>query len=464
MGNSIEPNGRGWSDRQLLIGGAVFLVVAALVTGLLLAKSQGHLDAHVRVTAELVDVGDGLPERADVKFRGVLVGAVSGLEPARDGRPNIVAIDLKPEAAQGIPNTVTARVVPSNVFAVSSIQLVDHGDATPLRRGAVIAEDTELPTVLFQTTIDRVRRILVATQRDGTDPPVGLVNLLAQATDHRGDALLSSGARLQRILTEMNRLIATSSDEPSTVSMLSEMAQTLTSTAPELFDNLHNAVVPMRTIAEKQAELASLLSGGLNTASTASDAFDNHVDQLIGITTHLEPVVGVLAMNQDKFLPIATRLTRLSDKMLTQGWDAEGQRFNAKFIVSFTPLRTYVRGDCPRYGPLEGPSCHTAPERPQKFDIPQVLLPGSYQPPPDLAPPPGVPLPPIDDVTGIAAAPASYGGNVGPVGSAGEREQLSEILGGDGSDVDSAQQLLLGPVARGTVANVSPDPAEAGTR
>lgn len=457
MANSIEPNGRGWSDRQLLIGGAVVLIVAAVITGFLLAESQGHLDRHVRVTAELVDVGDGLPERADVKFRGVLVGAVSSLEPARDGRPNIVAINLKPDAAQGIPDTVTARVVPSNVFAVSSIQLVDHGDAPPLRSGAVIAEDTELPTVLFQTTIDRVRRILVSTQREGTDPPVGLINLLAEATDNRGDKLLSSGARLQRILTELNRLIATSADEPSTVSMLNEMAQTLTSTAPELLDSLHNAVVPMRTIAEKQAELQSLLSGGLNTASTASTAFDNHVDQLIGITTHLEPVIGVLAMNQDKFLPISTRLTRLSDTLLSQGWDAEHQRFKAKFIVSFSPLRTYVRADCPRYGPLEGPSCHTAPEVPQKFDIPQVLLPGSYQPPPDLAPPPGTPLPPIDDVIDPPAAPASYGGNVGPVGSDGERQQLSQILG---EDVNSAQQVLLGPVARGTVANVSP--AEAG--
>jgi hypothetical protein len=225
-------------------------------------------------------------------------------------------------------------------------------------------------------------------------------------------------------------------------------------------DNLHNAVVPMRTVAEKQAELQSLLSGGLNTASTASTAFHNHVDQLIGITTHLEPVIGVLAMNQDKFLPISTRLTRLSDKLLTQGWNAEKQRFKAKFIVSFSPLRTYVRADCPRYGPLEGPSCHTAPEVPTKFDIPQVLLPGSYQPPPDLAPPPGVPMPPIDDmVEPGAAAPASYGGNVGPVGSDGERQQLSAILG---EDVNSAQEVLLGPVARGTVATVSPDPAGVG--
>jgi ABC-type transporter Mla subunit MlaD len=455
MGNSIEPNGRGWSDRQLLIGGVVVLVAATLITGVLLAKSQGHLDRHIRVTAELVNVGDGLPERADVKFRGVLVGAVKSVQPALYGRPNIVTINLTPEAAQGIPETVTARVVPSNVFAVSSVQLVDNGDAPPLHNGAVITEDTQLPTVLFQTTIDRVRQILAATQRDGTDPPVGMINLLAEATDHRGDTLLISGARIQRILTELNRLIATNSDEPSTVSALSEMAETLSATVPGLVDSMDNAVVPMRTIAEKQAELQSLLSAGLNTSATAATAFDNHADQLIGITTHLEPVVGVLAMNHDKFLPMATRLTRLSEKAMTDAWDDEHQMFSGNFILSFTPLRTYVRADCPRYGPLEGPSCHTAPETPQKFDIPQVLLPESYEPPPDLAPPPGTPLP------AEFTAPASYGGNVGPVGSDGEREQFSTILG---EDVNSAQQVLLGPVARGTAVTVSPAPSDAGGR
>lgn len=449
MANSIEPNGRGWSDRQLLIGGVVVLVVATLVTGVLLAKSQGHLDRHVRVTAELVNVGDGLPERADVKFRGVLVGAVGSVQPALDGRPNIVTINLTPDAAQGIPSTVTARVVPSNVFAVSSVQLVDNGDAPPLHNGAVIAEDTRLPTVLFQTTIDRMRQILAATQRDDTDPPVGMINLLAEATDHRGDVLLSSGARVQRILTELNRLIARSSDEPSTVSALSEMADTLSATVPGLVDSMDNAVVPMRTLAEKQAQLRSLLAAGLDTSGTAATAFDNHADQFIGITTHLEPVLGVLAMNHDKFLPIATRLTRLSEKAMTDAWDPEQQVFHGNFIVSFTPLRTYVRADCPRYGPLQGPSCHTAPETPQKFDIPQVLLPESYEPPPGLAPPPGTPL------------PASYGGNVGPVGSAGEREQLSTILG---EDANSAQQVLLGPVARGTAVTVSPAPDGDGGR
>jgi hypothetical protein len=44
------------------------------------------------------------------------------------------------------------------------------------------------------------------------------------------------------------------------------------------------------------------------------------------------------------------------------------------------------------------------------------------------------------------AAPASYGGNVGPVGSQQERDQLSFITG---EPATIATQLLLAPVVRG---------------
>ncbi|MFT8181354.1 mammalian cell entry protein, partial [Mycobacteroides chelonae] len=125
-------------------------------------------------------------------------------------------------------------------------------------------------------------------------------------------------------------------------------------------------------------------------------------------------------------------------------------------------------------------------------DLPEVLLPQNFKPPPDLAPPPGTtvgpdgnlivtgpplhnpnpslvdpnpPLPwwqpnPSPRIPGTAdpgdaepppqsagTAPASYGGDVGPVGSNSEREQLGMITG---STATSATQLLLGPVARGT--------------
>jgi ABC-type transporter Mla subunit MlaD len=473
-GNTLDPNGRGWSDRSLLAGGVVVVVMVGLVTAALLAKSRGYLDSRVSVTAAMMNVGDGLPERADVKFRGVLVGAVTSVDPGEGGRPNIVHIDLKPSAAQQIPSTVTARVVPSNVFAVSSIQLIDRGAGEPLPPGAEIVEDAELPTALFQSTVNRVRELLKATDGGGDGPPVGVLALIAESTNGRGNELLASGARLQRILTEMNHLMAADPDEPSAMTALADMSRALDDATPGLLDSLDNALVPMRTVAEKHSEIGGLLSAGLDTAGRASSALDNQMDRLIGITTHLEPVVGVFAQHHDKMLPIATRLTRLAEKGYQESWDKDKQTFKANIIVSFTPLWTYIRADCPRYGALEGPSCQTAPEVRKKFDIPQVLLPGSYQPPPELAPPPGAPLPsaeldaglpmvPGDDEPplppGEAAAPASYGGNVGPVNSPGEHQQLSAVLGESASP---AQQLLLGPLARGTVVTVTDSPADVG--
>ena len=147
-------------------------------------------------------------------------------------------------------------------------------------------------------------------------------------------------------------------------------------------------------------------------------------------------------------------------------------------------------------------------------DLPDVLLPQNYQPPKDLAPPPGTVIgpdgnlvavgPPLVNPTpnltdpespsprvayavatraraariliiqrrGAPATPqphqpwvapvapkapwipqASFGGNVGPVGSQYERNMLSVITGRPATE---ATELLLGPVARGTTVSLTP--------
>ncbi|PRC54889.1 mammalian cell entry protein, partial [Mycobacterium sp. ITM-2017-0098] len=83
-----ELDGRGPTERQLLAWGVALLVVVTVVSGVLLIKSTGRMDAHVRVIAALVNVGDGLPQRSDVKYHGVLVGAVTDVTPAKYGDPN----------------------------------------------------------------------------------------------------------------------------------------------------------------------------------------------------------------------------------------------------------------------------------------------------------------------------------------------------------------------------------------
>nr|WP_046283294.1 MlaD family protein [Mycobacterium sp. UM_NZ2] len=518
MANSLDTDGRGPSEQQLLGAGIAVLLVIALTTGGLLAKSTGMLNSYVRVVADLINVGDGLPAQSDVKYHGLLVGNVTDVIPAAYGKPNYVHINLKPDYAKDIPHSVTARVVPSNVFAVSSIQLVDSGTGGPtIRTGTHIAENGELSTVIFQTTVSKLRDILAATGRGREDHSLGILAAVGAATDNRRVALLNAGAHMSRLLDQLNGIVATDPG-PSTVSALLDATHGLQSTAPDLVDALHQAVEPMRAFAQKRAELASLVSGGHHTVGVAREALDNHIDQLVQITHDLTPVVGVLANNADKYVPIFTRVNRLSEKFFDHFYDPDLVSKNTRFNLSFTPMHTYTRADCPQYGELKGPSCFTAPMIEVRSELPENMLPQNYHFPAGLEPPAGTEIgpdgnlravgpplvnpnrslegtnPPLPWWTGPApripstgdpldlgpppppeppipslphapewqpaspmapAAPAAFGGNVGPVGSQAERNQLG-LITGQREPASVAAQLLLGPVARGNAVSFVP--------
>ncbi|ORV86928.1 mammalian cell entry protein [Mycobacterium interjectum] len=525
--NSFELDGRGPSDRQLLGIGMAVVVVAVLLTVGMLAKSTGRLNDYVRVVADLVNVGDGLPERSDVKYRGVLVGTVDGVVPAAKGKPNYVQIDLKPEYAQSIPASVTARVVPSNVFAVSSVQLVGVGSGGPgatMHSGAHIPEDTRLPTVLFQTTISKLRDLLAAAGRGREDRSLGILAALAAATDHRRIALLNDGTQLNRLLDQLNSIVSTDSGA-STISALVDATRGLQDTAPDLVDALHQAVAPMRTFAETRAQLATLIDGADRTVGTTRESFANHIDQLIGITTDLTPVLGVLAQKSNNFVPGVTKLDNLANRFMEEVWMPDKNVGNMRTTLSFTPNYDYTRADCPHYGELKAPSCFTAPLVPVRPDLPEVLLPQNYQPPRDLAPPPGTvigpdgnlvavgpplinpnpnladpnpPLPawltPSPPVPGSAnpdnpspglPAPASPPLEApwvaptapkapwipqssfrtsfgGNVGPVGSQQERNMLSVITGQTASDATQLLLGPVARGTTVSVVHPPPGGG--
>uniref|UniRef100_UPI0024576C50 MlaD family protein n=1 Tax=Nocardia farcinica TaxID=37329 RepID=UPI0024576C50 len=190
----FDADGRGPTGFSLAGRGLALLLVIGAVVALLLMKSTGRFDDRVEVVAVLDQLGDGLPPRSDVKFRGLLVGTVGTVTPALDGGPARVELALEPAAARRIPATVTARVVPSNVFAVSSVQLVDNGPGPALTEHAEIPQDRSLSTVQLQTALTELREILAAATRVGGDATVGALAAVARATARRGARIGGGGA------------------------------------------------------------------------------------------------------------------------------------------------------------------------------------------------------------------------------------------------------------------------------
>ena len=489
---NYDPHGP--SNLRLFVTGSICLALVTLVVVAAIAKSKGKLDTLVPVTAALVDVGDGLPARSDVKFHGVLVGSVSEVVAAQVGRPNLVHIDLKPEFVPRIPNSVSARVVPSNVFAVSSVELIDDGrNGRPIAAGAVIPEDDSLPTLVFQSALNKARELFRIVGRNPTDESVGVLTALGEATQGRGQNLTDAGHDLNEVMSQLNSVVA-ADPESTTMSAVIAAADGLRQAAPELFDTLGAAVKPMQTFAQERATLTSFLSAGQHTLGTVGDAFDHQTDRLIHISTGLAPAIGVLADHSGDYHSMFVKTQQVANQFYDVAWNPQTNTFLIKAVIGLTPGRTYVRADCPRYGELAGPSCTTAPETPTAPALlpaldsmgypapagipdnrpnfapprgsivgvpdvpaesappaqpagPAAAEPGAGPLPAEAAPPSGAPLP-----AEVAPQSAVFGGTVGPVGSGYEKEQLARIIG---RPPNAATQLLLGPLARGTNVDVA---------
>ncbi|APE35626.1 mammalian cell entry protein [Nocardia mangyaensis] len=377
----FEKDGRGPGGFSLVLRGVVLFVLMAVVVTALLMKSTGRFDAKVEVIAVLDQLGDGLPARSDVKFRGLLIGTVATVALADDGGPNRVTLLLEPAYASSVPRTVTARVVPSNVFAVSSIQLVDNGPGPALTADTEIAQDRSLSTVQLQTALTKLREIIASTGRLGSDSTVGLLAAVAEATDRRGDDIVRAGAQLDRITREFDALLAPDGG-PSTLGAMAEAVHGLNAAAPDLLDALHSAVVPLRTVVEREGELLNLLSAGNNTLSSLGGGLTRHADQIVTVTNDLVPVLDVVGEGAAGFAPIVVRIKRISDLWFAEFWNSETQMGTGKFQFRLSPHTAYTRADCPRYGELSAPSCATAPVAIPEQELPPSMSPQSYPVPP----------------------------------------------------------------------------------
>ena len=431
MPTAFDPDGRGPSALRLVLSGICCLVVVACAATAMIAVSRGAFRKTVAVTALMADVGDGLPPKSDVKFQGVRVGEVTAVTSAPTAGMNYVRIQLRPQYADRIPATVTARVVPSNVFAVPSIQLVYNGAGPAVTARTMIAEDHSQATVRLQSSLDQLRRIVAAVGRDPMDASVGILETLAEATSGRGTAIEDAGARLRDIVAQL-RTVVSAEAVPSTLDSLATALRGVQASAPELLDALHRSILPLLTVAQQKQQLTSLLTGGLHTFGTIGAAVEHNTGRVIDITTHLSPALGVLGDGAGNFPQISTSVTRMTGKF-NQVFDPRTQRATAKAIIQLTPNRQYTRADCPRYGDLAGTSCTTAPDTaPAPSGLPPGLRPGQFQPPGSL-------------VT-----------DIGPVGSVEEQRTIAGILGGE---PNAAADILFGPLARGATVGVAPDPS-----
>lgn len=431
----LDPSGRGPSALRLGVFGTAVVALFAVVLGLFGLKFQGVFDDTVRVVAVMTSTGDGLPARADVKFRGMLVGVVDSVDIAGKGQRQEIRIELKPAAAQSIPGNVTARVVPANIFGVTALELIDNGPAPRgLRAGTRIAEDTSRSTTELQTTLTTLRTVLAKIQ------PEKLGRVLGTLAD-----ALEPGARVEGSTIErLDQWITGVHSIPEIGALLGDLgaaATAVSQSTPELIDALNESVTAARTLVERRTNLVALLTSAGTALDATNSLFARNPDSGKELVTGLNETFGALAADPDAIAVAMENLNVALGRLAGVFTYGPSKQMVWAINVTFTPFKQYTAADCPRYGALAGPRCGggSVPDVAAAQEFPAQLLPRGTGEAPVAAP--GVPLIPglpfLQFPLPGAAQPASA-----PITLSGP-DAVRALTGGT---PNAAQSMLLGPL------------------
>ncbi|MFT3900305.1 MAG: MCE family protein [Gordonia sp. (in: high G+C Gram-positive bacteria)] len=358
----IDTSGRNPSLTSYVIRGAIFLAVLALIFTLLGMRYQGKFDKVVPVTAELKDVGDGLVSAADVRYNGFIVGEVKGVDAVNGDsgeEMRLVKINLNPKQAAGIPGTVTARTVPSNLFGVNSVELVPPSDTQTvqaIKADTKIEADTSKETLALQDAQNQLRDIMRSV------PPeqlAGVLGSIADAMRGGGTTFSMFSETLREYFDDLNALFPAGA--PPGFDDFNKTVAGLSKSAPQLLDALGKSVVPAATIAENQNNITAMLSAAQRVTDETQAMFAANGDVGKALVGDLNQVVGAAVLEPRALPDAVVALNRLAARVQTVFTAVNGHaRLNLG--ISFSAFMRYTRQNCPvynggKYGQLRGPGC-----------------------------------------------------------------------------------------------------------
>ncbi|WP_435769985.1 MCE family protein [Nocardioides sp. SYSU DS0651] len=409
--------------------GVVFvclLLVGVWLTYAVFTKAFADYD---RVTVQTTNIGLQLPDRADVKIRGVIVGEVLERRLA-DGQGAEVVLGIYPEKTDVIPANVTASIVPKTLFGEKYVSLVvpDSGGSGTLQAGDVI-DRTEVSTEVEQVLSDLYPLLRTVQPADLNMT----LTAIATALEGRGEALGQNLETLDSYLKRMNPQIPALIED---LRLTARVSDTYADILPEVAQILDDSVTTTGTLEEREVALTATLRDVRSFADTARSFLDANATRLERFGELSTQTLRVLARYAPTFPCMSQAIVE------TQGRLAETFRgFELHIVLELLKdqPRPYTPADRPKFGTDTGPNCHGLPNPRYSQENPAPGQPG------------------LDDGmngnTGKGNFRPAPGTGVGYYGTpddvAALRQLLTEQYGADRSDMDV---LLAGPlVAEGAV-------------
>ena len=411
--------------------GVAFLALLVFFGWLTYAIFNKQFTDYVKVDLLASKTGLQLPDNADVKIRGVLVGTVRAREVTDDGVR--LSVGLDPDMVGLIPAGVTARIIPKTLFGEKyvALQVPAAGADTHIEAGDVI-EQGEVAIEVEQVLND-FYPLLRAVQPAEINYTLTAVST---ALEGRGEEIGANLAVLDDYLKQVNPQIPALVED---LRLLSEVSDTYRQVLPEVARFLRNSVTTGNTFVAKEQKIQALFNDVADFSATSRDFLQQHGDNIIRLgelgqaqlPTFAEyaPEYPCLLQGQANWIP-----------QMNSGWRGHTLHINLEVLPN--QPRGYTPADDPRYDADNGPHCETLPTPPYS------------QANPGPQPQEGEVADGVEQDLGKRRAAPFLDLTSGLAGTAAERSVVnaiaSPVMGVPTDAVPDVATLLFGPLARGT--------------
>ena len=292
---------------SLKILGAAFVALMLFFLWLTYAFFNQKFVSSVPVTLLSSTTGVNLPQNADVKLRGVIVGEVRSVE--ADGKGVKLTLAMNPKLIKDVPAGVTAELVPKTLFGEKYVSLIPP--ATPggesLKAGDVI-EKANVP-IEVETLLNDLYPLL-----DAVDPANLSYTLSAVSTalDGRGEKLGTTLVTLNSYLQKTNPDVPQLIDD---INKLGTVSDNYAKAVPDLGRLLRNTVVTGNTIVAKKSQLAAFFQEGTALSNTLTEFTKQNGENFKTLAADGRPVLETVAEYSPTFPCFLTAMTDLIPRL-----------------------------------------------------------------------------------------------------------------------------------------------------
>jgi len=415
--------------------GIVFLCLLLLAVYLTYAIFSKKFVDYDEVTLQTSKIGLQLPERADVKIRGVIVGEVLGYESNTEGA--VVTLGLHEGQIDQIPADVTGAIVPKTLFGEKYVSLEVPEGSTP-GEGETLQVGQTIEKTQVSIEVEKVLSDLYPLLR--TVQPADLnmtLNAIATALEGRGERLGDNLERLDSYLKRLNPQIPAIIED---LRLTAQVSNTYADVMPQIAEILRNTITTTTTLEDRDDRVRALYTDVAAFSQTAEGFLRTNGDNMIRLGRLSAAQLRLFAKYAPEYPCLLKGIVRAAPMQ------AEAFRgFTLHIVLETLPNqpRGYGPQDRPIFGDKRGPSCATN----LPHDNYSQSNPARVQP--DF-------VDGIDEPTGKGTsrvAPSYAPTGAGWAGSAAESDLLDAMLapglGVSADDVPDLGALLVGPMARG---------------